>query len=328
MSLILPVLIFRGRNRSWKIKIDFVFLIDLPLSTQPISSTYIPNSFPSPKSVPSQNCENQSTNNVVSALDNMRFSKVYSRKKSLVPTPEQVQESNLKTRNKVTNSNSNSCTELKTFVENKLDHDLPIPVREKTRECTKHPLYPLSHFVSFKKISPSHKNFLININTISIPTIISEALSNENWNQAMNVEMKALEKNKTWDLVDVLAGKKEISMEIPPKFGSNQAMNKVCKLRKALYGLKLSLRAWFGRFSKAVINMRYRQSQGDHTLFIKHSNSRGVTILLLYVDDIIVTVDDERVSQFFKKCLAKEFEIKELGRMKYFLGREVAHSRH
>ena len=38
----------------------------------------------------------------------------------------------------------------------------------------------------------------------------------------------------------------------------------------------------------------YKQSQGDHTLFIKHSAARGVTALLIYVDDIIVTGNDER----------------------------------
>ncbi|KAL5576404.1 hypothetical protein UlMin_018103 [Ulmus minor] len=285
---------------------DF-FLIDISLSTQPISSTHSPH-----ESIPPQNCEKQSTNNDVSVLDNMRFGKVYSRKKSSVPAPEQVQDSNLKTENEVTvsNSNSNSCTELESLAENKLNHDLPIAVRKKTREYTKHPLYPLSHFVSFEKFSSAHRNFLISLNTIFIPTTIFEALSNENWKQAMNVEMEALEKNKTWDLVNLPAGKKP-----------------VCKLRKALYGLKQSPRVWFGRFSKAVINMGYKQSQEDHTLFIKHSNLGGVIVLLVYVDDIIVMGDDERESQFLRKCLAKEFEIKELGRPKYFIGIEFAHSR-
>ena len=36
----------------------------------------------------------------------------------------------------------------------------------------------------------------------------------------------------------------------------------------------------------------YRQSQGDHTFFIKHSISGGVAILIVYVDDIIITGDD------------------------------------
>jgi hypothetical protein len=48
---------------------------------------------------------------------------------------------------------------------------------------------------------------------------------------------------------------------------------------------------------------------------------------LVYVDDIIVTRDDDKERQILSQCLAKEFEIKALGRLKYFLGIEVAHSR-
>lgn len=71
----------------------------------------------------------------------------------------------------------------------------------------------------------------------------------------------------------------------------------------------------------------YRQSQGDHTLFIKHSDKGGVTAVLVYVDDIIVTGNDDKESQELKQKLISEFEIKELGRLKYFLGIEVAHSK-
>ncbi|KAL5568480.1 hypothetical protein UlMin_025055 [Ulmus minor] len=66
----------------------------------------------------------------------------------------------------------------------------------------------LCHLKSFPQ--PIETSFLISLNTISIPTTISEALSNENWKQAMNVEMEALEKNKTWDLVNLHAGKKSV----------------------------------------------------------------------------------------------------------------------
>ena len=117
----------------------------------------------------------------------------------------------------------------------------------------------------------------------------------------------------------------EIYMNIPPGFEGNTS-NKVCKLKKALYGLKQSPRAWFGRFEKVMKEFGYKQSQGDHTLFIKHSAARGVTALLVYVDDIIVTRNDEREKHDLKQRLAKEFEIKELGKLKYFLGIEVAYS--
>lgn len=118
----------------------------------------------------------------------------------------------------------------------------------------------------------------------------------------------------------------EIYMRIPPGFYSTSSPNQVCKLRKALYGLKQSPRAWFGRFTSVMRSAGYKQSQGDHTLFIKHSASGGVTILLVYVDDIIVTGADKIEQENLKKKLEAEFEVKSLGRLKYFLGIEVAHS--
>ena len=114
-------------------------------------------------------------------------------------------------------------------------------------------------------------------------------------------------------------------MSIPHGFWEKRATNKVCKMKKALYGLKQSPRAWFERFTKVMLAIGYKQSQCDHTLFIKHLEIGGVRTLLVYVDDIIVTRNDEKEKQSLKQCLIKEFEIKELGKLKYFLGIEVAH---
>ena len=82
-------------------------------------------------------------------------------------------------------------------------------------------------------------------------------------------------------------------MNIPPGFEGNTG-NKVYKLKKAFYGLKQSPRAWLRRFAKVMKEFGYEQSQGDHTLFIKHSATRGVTALLVYVDNIIMIGNDER----------------------------------
>ena len=61
-------------------------------------------------------------------------------------------------------------------------------------------------------------------------------------------------------------------MEVPLGFGSDLTTKKVCGLKKSLYGLRQSLKAWFGRLAKVMKNIGYRQNQRDHTLFIKHSN--------------------------------------------------------
>ncbi|MDD0148486.1 reverse transcriptase domain-containing protein, partial [Shigella flexneri] len=89
-----------------------------------------------------------------------------------------------------------------------------------------------------------------------------------------------------------------------------------------LYGLKQSPRAWFGRFSKSMKVFGYRQNNSDHTLFIKRKNGK-ITALIVYVDDMIVTGDDPKEMNEFQKYLSKEFEMKDLGQLKYFLGIEV-----
>ncbi|XP_050147468.1 uncharacterized protein LOC126622789 [Malus sylvestris] len=68
-------------------------------------------------------------------------------------------------------------------------------------------------------------------------------------------------------------------------------------------------------------------SHSNHTLFLKRQNGK-LTALIIYVDDMIVTGDDQKEIQRLQKYLATEVEMKELGEFKYFLGIEVARSKH
>ena len=117
-------------------------------------------------------------------------------------------------------------------------------------------------------------------------------------------------------------------MDVPLGFQWKVSENTMCKLKKELYGLKRSPRAWFGRFTQAMISKGYKQSHANPTLFIKHASTGKISILLVYVDDILVTGDDEEEKQSLGRYLSGEFEMKKLGRLKYFLGIEVAHSKH
>ena len=120
----------------------------------------------------------------------------------------------------------------------------------------------------------------------------------------------------------------EVYMDIPPGFEDTKTYGKVCRLRKSLYGLKQSPRAWFERFTQAMLRFGFRQSHADHTLFIKHSSEGKTTALIVYVDDIVLTGDDLEEMERLKKKLATEFEIKDLGNLKFFLGIELARSKH
>ena len=118
-------------------------------------------------------------------------------------------------------------------------------------------------------------------------------------------------------------------MALPPGYSSlvpSTLASVVCRLRKSLYGLKQSPQALFARFTTAMRNRGYQQCNEEHTLFYSHSPLGGVVILLVYVDDIIITGDDNLVIAKLELYLASEFAIKHLGPLRYFLGIEVAYS--
>lgn len=140
--------------------------------------------------------------------------------------------------------------------------------------------------------------------------------------------------NKNWPLYqfDVknafLHGEieEEVFMNAPPGFTNEFASGEGCKLKKALYGLKQSPRAWFGRFTSAMRKFGYVQSNSDHTLFLKRKGNL-ITCLIIYVDDMVITGNDEEKINNLKKKLFLEFEMKDLGNLKYFLGIEVLRSK-
>lgn len=117
----------------------------------------------------------------------------------------------------------------------------------------------------------------------------------------------------------------EVYMDIPPGYTVPSGDRTVCRLQRALYGLKQSPRAWFGRFSMAMKKYGFQQSNSDHTLFLKHQKGK-VTVLIIYVDDMIITGDDTEEITKIQRQLGTEFEMKNLGGLKYFLGIEVARS--
>ncbi|KAA0050766.1 putative mitochondrial protein [Cucumis melo var. makuwa] len=76
-------------------------------------------------------------------------------------------------------------------------------------------------------------------------------------------------------------------MKPPP--GTSSPPHKVCLLRRALYGLKQAPRAWFATFSSTITQLGFISSPHDIALFTRHT-PQGIVLLLLYVDDMIITV--------------------------------------
>ncbi|KAL0311158.1 UNVERIFIED_CONTAM: Retrovirus-related Pol polyprotein from transposon RE2 [Sesamum angustifolium] len=153
------------------------------------------------------------------------------------------------------------------------------------------------------------------------------------WKMAMDDEMSALISRGTWELVEVQSSSRckglhsdiwvnlnwtlyqmdiknaflygdlneTIYMEQPPGYlAQREKQRMVCKLKKAIYGFKQSPRAWFDKFSRIIV----------------------------YVDDILITGSDLVGIEEAKTYLQKHFVTKDLGRPRYFLGIEIAHSKH
>ncbi|CAN1321975.1 Retrovirus-related Pol polyprotein from transposon RE1 [Linum perenne] len=110
----------------------------------------------------------------------------------------------------------------------------------------------------------------------------------------------------------------------PPGFVDPSRPNHVCRLNKSLYGLKQAPRAWFSCLRDALVQLRFEGSKTDTSLFYL-SNPTPV-LVLVYVDDIIITGASSVQVQNIIQELAGRFKLKDLGRLSYFLGIEVSQS--
>ena len=115
----------------------------------------------------------------------------------------------------------------------------------------------------------------------------------------------------------------KVYMKLPPSYSHSLGFpHRVFRLRWTLYGLKQAPRAWFAKFGYTISQHGFSGSSFDITLFLRWSGN-GITILLLYVDDMIITGDDMQGVQDLKHFLGRQFEMKDLDPLNYFLGLEV-----
>ncbi|CAM8930983.1 unnamed protein product [Rhodiola kirilowii] len=118
----------------------------------------------------------------------------------------------------------------------------------------------------------------------------------------------------------------DVYMTPPPGFyKSEKQLGMVCKLTKSLYGLKQAPRQWFSKFADSLVTYGFVQSPHDHSLFT-YSHNGEFLILLVYVDDVIITGTSTTRIDHVKAFIHDAFRIKDFGTLKYFLGLEVARS--
>ncbi|GJW26677.1 retrotransposon protein, putative, ty1-copia subclass [Tanacetum coccineum] len=118
----------------------------------------------------------------------------------------------------------------------------------------------------------------------------------------------------------------EVYMEQPKGFVNPKYPNHVCKLKRSIYGLKQASRQWNKRFDDEIKKFGFTQNPDESCVYQKASRSY-VTILILYVDDILLMGNNISMLQDVKSYLGRSFAMKDLGDVAYVLGIKIYRDR-
>jgi hypothetical protein len=118
----------------------------------------------------------------------------------------------------------------------------------------------------------------------------------------------------------------EIYMAQPEGYITKGTEHLVCKLKKTLYGLKQSSRAWYLKLHQFLVKQGFTKNSADYSVYSK-KQANAIFIIAVYVDDIILACNDINEMNLLKKQLKANFEMKDLGNLRWFLGMEITRDR-
>ena len=119
----------------------------------------------------------------------------------------------------------------------------------------------------------------------------------------------------------------EIYMEQPKGFIKPGEEHLVCKLKKSLYGLKQSPRAWNKKLHEQLNKAGFTRCEADHSVYYSLKDDGAHVFLLVYVDDLIILANLLSALQSCKDSLNKSFKMTDLGEASHFLGMEISRDR-
>ena len=118
----------------------------------------------------------------------------------------------------------------------------------------------------------------------------------------------------------------DVYMVQPDGFADPKYAEKVCKLKKSIYGLKQASRSWNIRFDDEIKKLGFIINPKEPCVYKKLSGS-SIIFLVLYVDDILLIGNDISLLEFVKSSLSKVFSMKDLGEATYILGIRIYRDR-
>ncbi len=92
-----------------------------------------------------------------------------------------------------------------------------------------------------------------------------------------------------------------------------------------MYGLKQAPIAWLDKISQYIVTSGFQTCNANFSLYVKRT-IHGIVVIVIYVDDLIIITNSDVDIFDLKKFLKQKFEMKDLGKLRYFLGIEVIQS--
>jgi transposase InsO family protein len=119
---------------------------------------------------------------------------------------------------------------------------------------------------------------------------------------------------------------RDIYMRQPEGFVARGSEHLYCKLRKCLYGLKQASRAWYEKIHQALTNMGFKALSADTCVYLRSQGSI-LTVIALYVDDLLIASNSLEGLNALKQALSHRFSMKDLGEAHYVLGIQIDRDR-
>jgi hypothetical protein len=99
-----------------------------------------------------------------------------------------------------------------------------------------------------------------------------------------------------------------------------------CRLKKSLYGLKQESRQLYIKFDEVIRSFGFTENKVDNCTYVKFKE-KDITILVIYVDDILLASSDKNLLYKTKNFLSSNFDMKDLNDASYVLGIEIHRDR-
>jgi hypothetical protein len=118
----------------------------------------------------------------------------------------------------------------------------------------------------------------------------------------------------------------EIYMKHPEGFVVKGKKELVCKIKKSMYGLKQSPRMWYQNFDIYILGFGFVRSRDDRCVYSKQVGNHFI-YAVLYVDDMLLVVNNMYVIKEVKSQLSSKFDMKDLGAANFILGMYIKRDR-